>query len=290
VEVGEVESKYTYDEAVALTRGVFADLEPEFEQIFVQLTNGQVDVVPTRGKRGGAFCANDSLARPTFVFLNYTNELRDVTTLAHEMGHAIHAELMRKHCNGLNFGAPTSIAEVASTFMEDFVYQRLTQNADDKQKVSLQMSRLNDDVSTIYRQIAAYKFERALHEAYRESGHLSTEDIGGLFQEHMSAYMGSAVEQSPGSQNWWIYWGHIRYYFYNYSYAFGLLISKALQARVATDPTSIQDVKKALEAGSSASPRDIFKSINLDIAHPDFWTTGLGQVQKILEQTKKLTG
>ncbi len=289
VEIGEIDSKYSYEQAVELTRQVFAGLDREFEEIFIRLTNGQVDVMPTRGKRGGAFCAWDSLARPTFVFLNYTNELRDVTTLAHEMGHAIHAELMRKHCNGLTFGAPTSIAEVASTFMEDFVYQKLSANADPKQRLSLQMSRLNDDVSTMYRQIAAYKFERTLHDAYRTKGHLSSDDIGTLFQKHMAAYMGPSVEQSEGSQNWWIYWGHIRYYFYNYSYAFGLLISKSLQARVAQDPSSIKDIKKCFEAGSSASPRQIFADIGIDIAHPDFWNLGLKQVQTTLKAIDSLS-
>jgi len=288
VEYGGIDKKFSYDEAVTLAGGVFADLDPEFEQAFKRLVSTQVDVLPARGKRGGAFCAWDSLAHPTFVFLNYTNELRDVTTLAHEMGHAIHAELMRKKCDGLSFGAPTSIAEVASTFMEDFVYRRLMNEASQEQKLSLHISRLNDDVSTIYRQIAAYRFEYELHEAYRASGYLSSSEIGSLFQKHMASYMGPAVEQSKGSENWWLYWSHIRYYFYNYSYAFGLLISKALQARVIDDPTAIAQVKQVFEAGSSASPREIFAGIGIDIASKEFWLQGLGQVKHTLEQAQKL--
>ena len=104
----------------------------------------------------------------------------------------------------------------------------------------------------------------------------------------MSSYMGEFVEQSPGSENWWVYWGHIRAYFYNYSYAFGLLISKALQKMVNENPEKIKQVKEFLSAGSSDSPKNIFKKLGIDITKKEFWLSGIKEVQKLLKETESL--
>ncbi len=95
--------------------------------------------------------------------------------------------------------------------------------ADDELRLAIMMQKLNDDVSSIFRQVACYRFEQELHKDFRAKGYLSKEEIGKLFQKHMAAYMGNAVLQSEGSENWWVYWNHIRYFFYVYSYASGLL-------------------------------------------------------------------
>jgi oligoendopeptidase F len=99
----------------------------------------------------------------------------------------------------------------------------------------------------------------------------------------MSEYMGPAVLQSAGSHRWWIYWSHIRAYFYNYSYAFGLLISKLMQARVRQDGAYIAQVKTFLSAGTSASPQEVLKSIGIDITAPLVWQEGIDQVKKNLQ-------
>ncbi len=284
VDVGSVTKKYTYEQANDLVHTVFGALDPEFDAIFTRLLDGGlVDAYPKKGKRGGAFCAHDLLTNPTYVMLNFTDSLRDVTTIAHEMGHAINNELIRASgVHALYFGTPTSTAEVASTFMEDFVYERLLQDATKKEQTALSMSRLNDDISTIWRQVACYRFERELHDEYRKTGYVSSARIGELFQNHMSAYMGSAVEQSAGSERWWIYWSHIRSYFYNYSYAFGLLISKIMQQRVREDKTYIKQVKRFLSVGTSQSPRSILSDIGIDVTDSATWNEGITQVRDIL--------
>jgi oligoendopeptidase F len=148
--------------------------------------------------------------------------------------------------------------------------------------------KLNDEVSTIFRQVACYRFEQELHQEFRQKGYLSKEEIGRLFQKHMAAYMGDFVEQSMGSQNWWVYWSHIRSFFYVYSYASGLLISKSLQTSVKENPKFIEKVKEFLSAGLSDSPRNIFKKLGVDIADPRFWNKGLDEVESILLETTKL--
>ncbi len=289
VEYGTISSRFGYQNSLKLIRKVLGNLDQTFVEIldgFIQ--NGQFDVYPRKGKAGGAFCAHNLITQPTYILLNHTNRLNDVLTLAHELGHAINNELIKEKQHSLYFGTPISTAEVASTFMEDFVLQEIRKNADDDIRLSIMMMRMNDEVSTIFRQVACYQFERELHAQFRQKGYLSKNDIGLLFQQHMRSYMGKAVEQSPGSENWWVYWGHIRSFFYVYSYASGLLISKSLQNSVKQDPSFIGKVKEFLAAGLSESPRNIFLRLGIDITRRQFWNRGLAEVETLLCEATRL--
>ncbi len=289
IEIGGIDKKYSYKDSLKLIHKVFKKLDTEFSGILTGFVeNGQLDVYPRKGKGNGAFCAHHLASQPTYILLNHTDKLQDVLTLAHELGHGINNELIRKKQNSLNFGTPLSTAEVASTFMEDFVLHEILAKADDELRFSIMMKKLNDDVSTIFRQIACYKFEQELHHDFRRKGYLSREEIGVLFRKHMSAYMGTFVEQSPGSENWWIYWSHIRMFFYVYSYASGLLISKSLQNSVKENPGFIGNVKGFLSAGLSDSPKHIFSNLGVDITDNKFWNKGLYEVKNLLRETTSL--
>lgn len=289
VEYGKIESKYSYSDGVNLINKVFSNLDSQFTEIFNNFVkNGLVDVYPASGKRGGAFCTYNLITNPVYILLNWTDKLDDVRTFAHEMGHAINDELIRSSQNAINFGTPTSTAEVASTFIEDFVIQELTKKVDDEQKLALMMNKLNQDISSIFRQVACYNFETELHRKFREIGYLSKEKIGEIFTKHMFSYMGNSVEKSKGSQNWWIYWSHIRMFFYVYSYASGLLISKSLQAEVKKDPKFINEVKLFLSAGLSKSPKDILLKLGIDISDSNFWEKGIKEINNLLIETEKL--
>lgn len=290
VSIGTKEKVFSFDDGSKLVAKVFNRLDPYFAETLQRfLVNGQIDVYPKIGKRGGAFCVYWQVDKPTFVMLNYTDKLRDVETLAHEMGHAINDELMKKQ-NALNFGTPTSTAEVASTFMEDFVLQEILKSADEETRFGLIMSKLDTEIATIFRQIACYQFEWDLHTAFREKGYLSAKEIGAIFQKNMSAYMGPGVEQSKGSENWWLYWSHIRTFFYVYSYSSGLLISKSMQNAVKQNPRFIEKVKEFLASGLSASPKDIFLKMDIDITDTAFWNKGLDEVEALLEEATTLAG
>ncbi len=289
VEYGMSGGNYPFHKASDLVRHVFAGLDSEFAQIFDSFRkNGQFDVYPRKGKTSGAFCAHHLISQPTYILLNHTDSLNDVLTLAHELGHGINNELIRKCQHSLYFGTPISTAEVASTFMEDFVLREILKEADEELRLALMVKKLSDDVSTIFRQAACYRFEQELHSEFRSKGYLSVEEIGSIFRRNMAAYMGDAVEQSPGSENWWIYWGHIRSFFYVYSYASGLLISKSLQSYVKKDPRFINNVKVFLSAGLSDSPRNIFGRLGIDIADAGFWAKGLDEVEELLVETTAL--
>lgn len=289
VEYGEVDKEYPYEESLETVHRVFGKLDKEFETIIEDFDkNGCIDVYPCKGRHGNAFCVRYSKSQPTFIFLTHNNTLNDVLTLAHELGHGINNILMQKNQNALNFDTPLSTAEVASTFFEDFVLEEVLENADDELRLSILMQKLNDDISTIFRQIACFRFEQELHKEFREKGYLSKEEIGKLFQKYMASYMGDFVEQSAGSENWWVYWGHIRRFFYNYSYANGLLISKSLQKSVKENPEFIGKVKEFLSAGTSDSPKNIFKKLGIDIEQKEFWLNGVNEVKDLLKETEEL--
>lgn len=289
VPYGEIDTKYPYNEAVKLVSEVFKNLDGEFASIFENFReHGQIDVLSKKGKRSGAFCTDSLINQPTYIMLNHTGELNDVLTLAHELGHGINAELMREKRHPLDYGMVLSTAEVASTFMEDFVLQELEREADEETRLALMMMKLNDDVSTIFRQAACYKFEQELHKSFREKGYLSKAEIGKIFQKHMAAYMGGGVEMSARSENWWVYWSHIRTFFYVYSYASGLLISKALQSGVKRDRKFIEKVKEFLASGMSDSPKNIFMKMGIDITKKEFWNKGLDEIEALLNETEAL--
>ena len=289
VQYGEIEKKHIYSESVNLIYSVFNNLDNKFLSIAKKLVeNGQIDVYPKKGKRSGAFCTDSNLSQPVYVLLNHTDKLNDVLTIAHELGHAINFELMKERLDSLNCGMVLSTAEVASTFMEDFVLQELLKESDDELRLSILMMKLDDDISTIFRQTACYKFEQELHSTFREKGYLSKEEIGRIFQRHMMSYMGDFVEQSNGSENWWIHWRHIRRFFYVYSYASGLLISKSLQKSVKNNPRFINKVKDFLSAGTSDSPKNIFAKLGIDITNKGFWDSGIKEIEELLSETEKL--
>ena len=289
IELISEDKKFDFQKSADFVHNVFQNLDQEFADVLERfLANGQIDIYPRKGKRGGAFCVHELPSQPTYVLLNHTDKLQDALTLAHEMGHGINNELMKQKQNSLNFGTPVSTAECASTFMEDFVLQEILQTADEETQFGLMMTKLNSDISTIFRQVACYQFEQELHKTFREKGYLSYQEIAKIFQKYMIAYMGPAVEKSPGSENWWIYWSHIRTFFYVYSYASGLLISKSLQKSVKENPQFIAKVKEFLSAGLSASPKKIFISLGVDITDVAFWNKGLDEIEKLLKDTEKL--
>lgn len=289
VEYGTFSGKYPFAGAVKLVRRVLGSLDPDFLDIFDRfLREERFDAFPRTGKGSGAFCVHHLHSQPTFILLNHTGTLQDVLTLAHELGHGINNELIRPRQHSLDFGTPISTAEVASTFMEDFVLREILRTANDDERLSILMQKLNDMVSTIFRQIACYNFELQLHERFRNTGYVSKTDIGDLFQKHMAAYMGPAVEQSKGSENWWVYWSHIRTFFYVYSYASGLLISKSLQHTIRKDRHAIASVKTFLSAGLSSSPADIFSRVGINIHDRLFWEEGLEEISELLDEVEIL--
>ena len=284
VPYGSVTKEIPYSEAVEIVYDSFNKTDSEFGKIFRRIVeSGNIDVYPSRGKRDGAFCSSDLKKHLTRILLNYAGSSCDVRVLAHESGHGLNHELMKKQ-NSFNFGVPMVVSEVASTFAESAVFGELLKKiSDDEEKLAMLMDKLKDDLASVQRQIACYNFEKELHDEFRKKGHLSGEEIGKIFQKNMSDYMGDFVEMSSGSENWWVYWSHIREFFYVYSYASGVLISQAMIKKVEEDSGFVLKVKDFLSAGTSSSPREIFENLGIKIDR-NFWNAGLDKLEEMLNE------
>jgi oligoendopeptidase F len=289
VEYGKNNKTYSYQEAVNLVYNIFCKVDEEFGNIFKKFVdNGHIDVYPKKGKSGGAFCSRHLISHPTFILLNHTEKMRDVFIIAHESGHGINSELVKKKQNSLNSGGTPFTAEVSSKLMEEFVFDGLLKEDNDELRLQAMMMKLNDEIIHIFMTAAENNFEFALHQKFRERGYFSIEEIGRLHKKHAIEYMGSAVEQTPGSENWWMHITHLRVFFYNYQYAAGILIAKALHNFAKKDPKFIFKIKEFLSAGTSESPQKIFKKIDIDIADKNFWGRGIDEMEELLNKTEKL--
>lgn len=281
VPIADIDGNYSFEKSFKIVKEVFKALDPEFFQILNTFEkSGQYDAFPKSNKSGGAYCIHVNKKLPTYILLNHNDRFNDVLTIAHESGHGIHSELVNVQ-NSLNNSYSTALAEVASTFFEDFVLKKIMKDIDDKKvKKAILMERLNDDVNTIFRQVAFYNFELELHTAFRKKGYLSSQEVSDIFVKHMRAYLGDAVEVDDGMKYGWIYVSHFRRFFYVYTYASGLLISKFLQRKVREDNKFIENFKEFLKTGSSKSPKDIFMDMDIDISKESFWEEGIRSIEK----------
>lgn len=287
VKVDDIKQEFSFEKSINIVKEVFKKLDKEFLDIMQMYeSQGQYDVYPKRGKEGGAFCVGVGSKYPTYILLNHNDRLQDVLTIAHESGHGIHTEYSNNQ-NPLNQGYSTACAEVASTFFENFVLENISESLSEKEKDLLLFKSLEEDVSTIFRQIACYNFELELHKQFRDKGFLSKDDISKIFTQEMSKYLGGSVLKDKHMQLGWIYWSHIRSFFYTYSYASGLLISKYLQNLVKEDTQNIKYVKEFFKAGDSKSPKEIFLDMGMDISKKEFWETGLKEIEEKLSYLEK---
>lgn len=284
--VGEIEVKIKLDSAIEKTLGAFNGASKEFgDYVREMFEGGQVDVYPKKGKSGGAFCSS-SATLPTFVLLNHIDDFRSLTTLAHEMGHALHSKYSKKQ-RPIYEDYTTATAEVASTFFENLVFEDAIKDLSEEEKMILLHDKINDDISTIFRQIACFNFENELHLRIRKEGFLPKEEIAKLMNKHMQSYLGPTFKLNEDDGYFFANWSHIRNFFYVYSYAFGQLISDALYERYTKDRSSIKDVIEFLSAGGSDSPENIFKKIGIN-PNKKLFETGLSRISKNIELLEKL--
>ncbi len=285
--VGKNSKKIDFKETVNIVHSAFAKADKKYADILDKfLQKGQVDVFPKKGKKGGAYCASMENT-PTFVMLNHSDNLDSVSTLGHEMGHAIHAELSKAQ-PPIYRGHTISVAEVASTLFENFVFDEIFEKLSEKEKIVALHNKIEDDIQTIFRQIAVFNFENELHETIRDRGGMSKEDIAGLMNKHMKSYLGSAFKLQPDDGYFFVAWSHIRRFFYVYSYAYGQIVSRALYAKYKQNKNYLKKIEEFLKAGGSKSPEAIFRDIGIDTSDPKFFEAGLKNIETDIERLEKM--
>ena len=245
----------------------------------------RIDAPVRPGKRGGAFCSYTVPSAAPYVMLNYTARRRDVLTLAHELGHGVHAALAR-HQGVFHFSTPLTLAETASVFGETLVFGRLLDEAaTPASRLGLLAESIEGSIATVFRQVAMNRFEHLAHTERRGQGELSLDRIGELWAESQEELLGDAVEVTEGYRSWWSYVPHfINTPGYVYAYAYGQLLALAVYGRYEeVGPDFGPDYLRLLSAGGSMPPEDLGRIVGIDLADPGFWDRGLDLVERQLE-------
>jgi oligoendopeptidase F len=249
-----------------------------------------IDAPSQAGKESGAFAHPTIPSVHPYILLNYNGKIRDVMTLAHELGHGIHQVLAASQGHLLS-GTPLTIAETASVFGEMLTFKALLANTTSStQRRSLLASKVDDMLNTVVRQIAFFEFERAVHER-RRKGELSIEDIGNIWIETQKEALGEAVNIDPIVQPFWGYVSHfIHAPFYVYAYAFGdCLVNSLYSVYESQHPNFATLYIDLLKAGGSKRYPELLMPFGLDAKNPEFWQQGLNVVAGFIDELERIS-
>lgn len=247
-----------------------------------------IDAEVRGGKRGGAFCAALSPRHHPYVLCSYNGTSRDVSTVAHELGHGIHYSLSRRQ-KFLNYDAPLVLAETASVFAEIVLTRHLlAETTNPAVRRGLLCGLLEEIYGTVFRQTALTRFEMAAHRQ-RRSGQLSADEIAALWLQEQEKLFGTSVELIPAYRWGWTYISHfIHSRFYCYSYSFGELLTLALFQRYLDEGEAfVPDYLRLLESGGSQRPEHALAQLGIDINQPEFWYQGFRVIERFLADLRQ---
>ncbi|MFA6518157.1 MAG: M3 family oligoendopeptidase [Candidatus Shapirobacteria bacterium] len=275
----EVDKKIDYTHAKEIVLENFNKFGPKFFEYAKEILDKKhVDVFPRPSKRSGAFCATISPRIAPYVMLNHTNKLRDVMTLAHELGHGVHSLFGQNHYpSAQHAGLP--LAETASTLGEMMVFEEIYKNSDKKTKKALLVEKMADSYATILRQNYFVMFEKEAHE--KIPGGIRVEELNKMYLDNLKDQFGGSVVVSDDFKYEWAYVSHIfETPFYCYAYNFGQLVSYYLYSRYKNEGKGfVKVIEKILEAGGSRDPDLVLKEVGIDMRDRNFWVNAFGVVE-----------
>ena len=282
---------YSWQEAVDTVLNAYKEFSPElYETALPFFENAWIDVPPRDGKRSGAFAAGTSSVKHPYLLLNFVGKENDVLTLAHELGHGCHMRLRQKN-GDLNETSRMTSEEVASVFGEMITFQSLLRNIkDDKTKLCLIASKVNDMINTAFRQIAFHFFESKAHEE-RKSGELSEARLAEIWLEVQKDVLGPYVNVDENSAYIWLQVGHFFFLpFYVYAYSFADCLVNSLY-QVSQDGSVKDFPKKYLQMLEKTAITDydkLLKPFGLNPNDPKFWNMGLKLISGYIDELEKL--
>jgi oligoendopeptidase F len=285
--------QFSWDEAVDIVDSSYARFSPRLAEIFRDcLDAGHVDVLPRQGKATGAYCSSVSKSVLPYVLLNFTNRLRDISTLAHEFGHATHNVLSLEEQTYRSHRTGIPLAEVPSTFAQSIADDYLLENESDAgTRAALANDRLENAFAAIYRQTVLARFEQRAYAARAEGRSLAAERLNELWWEENAKYYGDALEMPDGYHMGWSYITHfIHVRFYTYAYSFAALVALLLYRRYREDSDAFAPLYlDLLRAGGSRSPADLLAPFGLDLRSTDTWREAFTELDAFREEAETLS-
>ena len=289
--VGSLDVRYTYEEAQKVINDSFNTYSSKLSDFSKKAFDlNWLDPFPKKGKRGGAFCSNQPQLKQSRILSNFTGSLSDVSTLAHELGHGYHGEIISNN-SPLNWSYPMPLAETASIFCETIVTKHLlSELTDPKEKLSVLEVALQGDAQVIIDILSRFIFEESIFKL--SNGPISKDKMKELMIVAQKEAYGKGLDENYLHPYMWLNKGH--YYsaglnFYNFPYAFGLLFGKGLYAQYLKNPTEfIKNYDNLLALTTKASVEDVAASMNIDVTKKDFWIDSLNIIKEDIDEVIRL--
>ena len=280
---------FEFGDAAQMVLESFRAFEPRVGKLAQRVFDeDRLDSEVRKGKQGGAFCAAINPEDTPYVLMNYTGRARDVATLAHELGHAIHAMLASEH-TAFTFHSSLPLAETASTFGEIMLTEKLlSEETDEAVRRDILFKQMDDAFATVLRQIYFAMFEREAHEMIQKNA--STDELSAAYLENLKQQFGDSVDVSDEFKWEWVSIPHIYHVpFYVYAYAFGQLLVFSLYQQYRAEGESFKPrYLKILSAGGSEAPEKILADAGIDIRSADFWQGGFDVLSRMVDELEKL--
>ncbi len=279
------DKKYTYDQAVNMVLDSFKEFDPTMEKLARQVIDeDHIDSEVRKGKDSGAFCASGDPDVTPFILVSFNGRASDISTLAHELGHGIHALLAKDH-NVFSFHSSLPLAETASTFSEMVLTDYLLEHEEDENvRRDILFAQIDGAYGTIMRQIFFALFERDAHKMTVEGA--SVDDLCKKYMENLNTQFGDSLELSDEFKWEWVSIPHIYAVpFYVYAYSFGLLLVLSLYKQYKTEGKSfVPRFLEVLAAGGSMAPADILDRAGINIRTAEFWQGGYDVLSDMVDK------
>ncbi len=276
---------YKYPEAVKMVLDAYRGFSPRLADLAQQVfTDGHIDAPTRPGKLGGAYCYSVVPGLTPYVLLNYTGDARDIATMAHELGHAVHGMLAAHH-SVFTFHSTLPLAETASVFGERILSDALMrQESNKKVRQGLLLGQLDDIYATVLRQAYFVRFEKTAHQMIAEGG--TSDQLAHTYLDELRQQFGKAVKV-PNEFKWeWLTVPHIfASPFYCYAYSFGNLLVLALYRKYQEEGAAfVPKYLELLETGGSESPATILDRVGVDMTSEAFWESGFKTIREMVDQ------
>lgn len=285
--MGESDAQYTVEEAREFLTSHFREFSDDMADMIDQAFEERwIDFLPRKGKVGGAFCENLPFAKQSRILANFSGNLNDVLTLAHELGHAYHGMYIQDHMP-LNTDYSMPVAETASTFNESYIMETVIKQASGKEKIALIESRLQDITQIICDIYSRYLFETEVFEKCK-SGFLFADDLNEIMLNAQKTAYGDGLDHNCLHPYMWVVKSH--YYseelsFYNFPYAFGGLLAMGLYEKYKKEGKDfVPKYQAMLRATTISTVEDAAKEAGIDLTRPEFWRESLKSVEELIEE------
>ncbi len=282
------QKSYRYQDAINMVLEAYRGFSPQLADLAERVVHERhIDARARPGKIGGAYCYSVVPGMAPYVLLNFTGEARDIATMAHELGHAVHGMLAAKH-SMFTFHSTLPLAETASVFGERILSDALmNQEQDKKVRQGLLLNQLDDIYATVLRQAYFVQFENQAHEMIAQGA--TVKDLAKTYLAEVRQQFGKGIKVPEEFQWEWLTIPHIfASPFYCYAYSFGNLLVLALYRMYQKEGASfVPKYLDLLSTGGSEAPQTILAKVGVDMASEEFWQSGFDTVREMVEQLEQ---